>query len=592
MKRYISIRAKFITLFVLLITIPFLISGISTYNKFAEETEKNSRAYSMQIMNQVKINLENTIKDADRITVAPLYNEDVLRILEKHNYEEPGEEKLIPSAEITKMARIAASLTLDQPGIERMIFFTRDGIMYSVEEKLTQRYWNEKGNSWMQEVLDAEGRLVIIEPHETTYYKRSERVISAARALNHPATGQSIGVVKIDFNMKELEALLSEVWLSDNSQFYLTKDNGELLFPDELVNFPDTGPGDGTIDWNGQTYLYTTMHSKSTKVNIHGLIPMADLQRGGKEIVGFTILISVISLIIAYLLAIFTSERLVRPIRYLQSRMRRVKDGAFSERADLSLMNRDEIGQLAQGFNLMVTEVERLVKEVYETKLREREAELSALQSQINPHFMYNTLELVSMQALKERNLEISDIVASLGKMLRYTVDKQERPVQLKEEIRFVNAYLQIQLSRHGEKLSSEMYVDPSFESCLVPKLLLQPLVENALEHGMGNSGLTITIRASVLDQDLLLTVQDNGLGMPPQRLLEVREQMLCKPERDGSRPKFGDALKGYAIKNIHHRVQLLYGVEYGLSVESDEASGTLWRIRLPLEWGELECTM
>ena len=99
----------------------------------------------MQIMNQVKINLENTIKGADRITVAPLYNEDVLRILEKHSYEEPGEEKLIPSAEITKMARVAASLTLDQPGIERMIFFTRDGIMYSVQEKLTQRYWNEKG---------------------------------------------------------------------------------------------------------------------------------------------------------------------------------------------------------------------------------------------------------------------------------------------------------------------------------------------------------------------------------------------------------------------------------------------------------------
>ncbi|MGV2788180.1 hypothetical protein GNF98_21370, partial [Clostridium perfringens] len=122
MKRYISIRAKFITMFVLLITIPFLISGISTYNKFAEETEKNSRAYSMQIMNQLKINLENTIKDADRITVAPLYNEDVLRILEKHSYEEPGEEKLIPSAEFTKMARVAASLPLDPPGIERMLF--------------------------------------------------------------------------------------------------------------------------------------------------------------------------------------------------------------------------------------------------------------------------------------------------------------------------------------------------------------------------------------------------------------------------------------------------------------------------------------
>ena len=255
----------------------------------------------------------------------------------------------------------------------------------------------------MQEVLDAEGRLVIIAPHETTYYKRSERVISAARALNHPATGQSIGIVKIDFNMKELEALLSEVWLSDNSQFYLTKDNGELLFPDELVNFPDTGPGNGTVIWNGQTYLYTTHALQINESEYSRTYPDGRFATGRQR--NRRIYDPHFSHIAYHCLFAcdLYAERLVRPIRYLQSRMRRVKDGAFSERADLSLMNRDEIGQLAQGFNLMVTEVERLVKEVYETKLREREAELSALQSQINPHFLYNTLELVSMQALKER---------------------------------------------------------------------------------------------------------------------------------------------------------------------------------------------
>lgn len=591
MKWYIPIRVKFIILFILLITIPFLISGISAYYKFTEQNEKNAKTYSMQIMNQVKMNLEKTIQDADRITVAPLYNDDVVQILEKHSYAEPGGERLIPSSEITTMARVVSSLTLNQPGIKRMIFFTRDSIMFSVEENVTQRYWIKQDNSWMQEVEDAEGRLVIIAPHETTYYKRTDRVISAARVLNHPSTGDSIGIVKLDFNMKELEALLSDVWLSNNSQFYLTKENGDILFPDEPIAFPDTDPGNGTVFWNDQAYQYTTLHSKSTKVNIHGLIPRADLQQGGKEIVGFTLLVSLLSLVFAYLLAIFAAEKLVRPIRYLQSRMRQVQGGAFAERADLRLMSRDEIGELAGGFNVMVTEVERLVKEVYETKLREREAELSALQSQINPHFLYNTLELVSMQALKQNNLEISDIMTSLGKMLRYTVDKQERPVQLQEEIRFVNAYLQIQLARHGDRLSSEIYIDPSFEACLVPKLLLQPLVENALEHGMGNRELTVTIRAAALDQDLLLTVQDNGKGMTRERLLEVQQQMLSKPERDGTRPKFGETLKGYAIKNVHHRIQLLYGTDYGMSVESEEGSGSTWIIRLPIRWEESECT-
>jgi Predicted signal transduction protein with a C-terminal ATPase domain len=590
MNRFVSMRVQFIVMFVLLITIPYLVSGTVTYSEYSAVTKKNANAYALQIMNQIRINLETVIAEANRITIAPLYDEDVLDIMDRHGSDVSAEGQLIPSTEITKMARVASSLTLGRPAIERMLFFTRDGIIYSAIENSLNRFWREADKAWMERVNEAEGGLVIIGPHQPSY--SGKRVISAARVLNHPATGRNIGIVKIDFRMEDLEDILSGVWLSEHSILFVRNDaDGALLFPDKFDTFPEVPVGGNTIKWNGEHYLYASLKSRATGLTLFGLMPVSDLQRGAKDVVRTMAAISVISLLAAYLLAIATSDRLVKPIRYLKSRMRLVQSGLLHERADLGKMRRDEIGQLAQGFNVMVAEVERLVKEVYETKLREREAELSALQSQINPHFLYNTLELINTQALKGEQLQVTGIVASLGKMLRYTVDKQERPVQLRDEILFAGAYLQIQAMRHSDRLRSEMYIDPSFESCLVPKLILQPLVENAIEHGMVHGAearpLTITVKASAVGDDLLLTVQDDGAGMSEERLRDVEEQMTKGLTWEGERLQFGDRQKGFAVRNIHQQIRLLYGEGYGLRVASRVNEGTRWDIRLPMRWEE-----
>src|SRR5690606_27649838 len=152
---------------------------------------------------------------------------------------------------------------------------------------------------------------------------------------------------------------------------------------------------------------------------------------------------------------------LVRPIAHLHAKMRQVQRGLFNERAVVT--THDEIGQLTEGFNTMIGEIERLVREVYETRRREREAELSALQSQIHPHFLYNTLEMMTMLALQGNRTQLSDIVTNLGKLLRYTVDRQEQKVYLQDEVRFVEAYLQIQGMRLGSRLAAEIRIDSSY---------------------------------------------------------------------------------------------------------------------------------
>ena len=248
-------------------------------------------------------------------------------------------------------------------------------------------------------------------------------------------------------------------------------------------------------------------------------------------------------------------------------------------------MTHDEIGQLAQGFNSMVGEIDRLVKEVYETRLREREAELSALQSQINPHFLYNTLESINMMALKHDHYEISDVVASLGKLLRYTVDMRENLVYLKEEIRFIEAYLRIQSLRYGDRLAFKLEIDPALEFYLIPKLILQPLVENAIEHGVGQSAGTVLISAIGRENSLILIVADSGAGMAVEARSKVKEQIYAVSEITTVRVKtnFGEKKKGFALRNVHQRIRLMYGEPYGLFINEESTTGNSFVIKLPI---------
>ena len=261
--------------------------------------------------------------------------------------------------------------------------------------------------------------------------------------------------------------------------------------------------------------------------------------------------------------------------------MKLVQSGAFNVKAEVA--TQDEIGQLSISFNNMVDELNRLVREVYETQLREREAELSALQSQMNPHFLYNTLESINMLALHNDQLQISDIVTSLGKLLRYTVEKADRPVTLKDELLFVEHYMQIQSFRLKNRLHADIDIEPSFEDCLVPKLTLQPLIENVIEHAMAGGTVTVRLTAHFLDDDLVIRVKDNGVGLTDAKMWEIERRMNEKNHWQEENNSFGQRRRGFGLRNVHQRLKLLYGDGYGLFIERHADAGACFFIRIPL---------
>ena len=572
---YVPLRTKFIVLFFLLITIPFLIIGTISYRKYTAGVERSTVELSNEVVNQININLERYIKELDRLTLTPLYDEDMMQILRKHRGTDPAGTYL-STDETLKMNLFISSLAFDRGEIESILVFTNDGGIFSNLDQSVRKRWDGSMADWMEPVEREDGGLTILPPHTAAYYTEGKQgIISAARVIREPYTNAKLGIVKVDLTPRGFGSIVSTVRSSGSGLLQIT-DRDQVVLYSEADKLPDSR----------ESYITASAESLYTGLKVTSLIPRTQLREDARELTNSTLMVSIVALAAAYAAAILLSNRLIKPIAHLQSKMRQVKRGLFLERAKVTTS--DEIGQLTEGFNTMIGEIDRLVKEVYETRLKEREAELQALQSQIHPHFLYNTLEMVNMLALQGNTRELSGVVTSLGKLLRYTVGHREQMVYVLDEVKFVEAYLRIQGMRLGDKLQAMIHIDSSFDYCVVPKLILQPLIENVIEHAMGQEPLHLVLTASVDEEDLVLSVKDDGLGISGARLQELEQQLYgshSRPAADADQGGFGRIQKGLALRNVHQRLRLLYGEPYGLTLDNTAERGVTVSLRLPMNW-------
>ena len=579
---FLSLRMKFIILLFLLITIPFFFSGLITYKQYSRNVEDDAIAYTGQIIDQITINLDRYMKDMDRLTLAPYYDNNVIGILRAH-LSASTSGNFIKSEEAVKMNLMISALAIDRSELQSIVIFANDGTIFSNLKESIAQHWEHSANTWIKDVIAADGDLVIIPTHDASYYIGQPReVVSIARVVRAEVTNEQLGIVKVDLTEMGFEKILGSASFSRNSLIYVSDRQNRLVYPlhgnaDRIV----TGP---MITIDGETFITATKQSDYTGMQVTVLIPKDDMKVGARQLMRSTLFISLGSILLAYFVAGIASGRLVRPIRHLQIKMKKVQKGDFRERANVTTY--DEIGQLTFGFNMMVTEIERLVKEVYESKLREREAEFYALQSQINPHFIYNTLESINSLALQSNQYEVSEVVVNLGRLLRYTVDSKDKYVFLKDEISFVKAYLEIQSTRLGIKLQTEFYIEIGHDYLLIPKLILQPLIENVIEHALMDEPVTVNIKTRIDNEDLIVLIEDDGAGMSAARMAYVEKYMYAE-EDETIKQRFGEKKKEFALRNVHRRLYLLYGEGYGLFFNRTTDKGIQLILRLPLRYEE-----
>ena len=277
--------------------------------------------------------------------------------------------------------------------------------------------------------------------------------------------------------------------------------------------------------------------------------------------------------LIIFILGMAFSRLFTRKIEMLTENMDQVNHG--SREVTVTSDAEDEVGVLIRSFRRMMGEIDRLISEVYENKIALKEFELKALTAQINPHFLYNSLSIINWMAIKSGQKEISKVTLDLSTFYRTALSKGEDMVTVENCIRNIEAYLSIQLVMHDNDFTVEWKIDPQVKAEKVPKLILQPVVENALEHGLDvkEEGDKI-LQLSFLDAGdaVLLRVEDNGMGM--------REEEVENILKDNNKtPKHGS---GVGVINVHSRIKLMFGNEYGLSVESEADEGTKVTIHIP----------
>ncbi len=259
--------------------------------------------------------------------------------------------------------------------------------------------------------------------------------------------------------------------------------------------------------------------------------------------------------------------------------MKNVQEGDFN--VQFQVKYRDEVGQLGNQFNRMIVRIDHLIQDIYVMETKKKEAELHALQSQINPHFMYNTLESIRMAAELNDDQIAADMIAILGKLLRYSISDLHEEVTLENEILHMRNYVEMLNYRYPNRFRLETEISDDLRTYPIIKLVLQPIVENAIYHGMDDNkpSMRIEMRSERTSQGLWLRITDDGLGMD-EETLDRLNRSLAGAEEAAVKRKTG----GIGLKNVNERIRLHYGSAYGLKVTSEKGRGTEVILQLPLE--------
>lgn len=591
---YISMFAKMLIAFILIGLFPLLSVGQILYAELASSVENVMIKNAYQMAVNMGKNVSDVIEKYDNIAkyLYDYTSDEYTYFYELLEDEEIGEDE---------REQLVTDILYDMLNRERAI----ENIRF-IYDKIYNASRDYTKNLDIRKVLDAQWRpdeeemtaLYIMPAHpESNYYYNSEqKVFTMARnymdvSTVRTAKSRRIGTLYMDIDPLELAILEEGVNLGDGSRVTVVDEkDGTVIYSRnaeeiarrdrELFGLLGQMEGkSGVCQTDNGIYAYCGIDRTGWKVvvsisggDIRGMYIDSSIFVAG--MLGLALLI----LSIFYVFSRYTS----RPATTLKEAMSRIQKGDMSIRVDIK--SHDEIEVLGKGFNEMADNLQKYVDKVYVAELRQKDAELEALKSTIKPHYLYNTLEVIRMTAVSENAEESSKLINSLSKQLRYLIGNESDTVTLEEELENIREYFYIVKVRYENRYSLEMDVPTSCLHLKVLKLILQPIIENAVKHGLRPKKTSGKVRITVSRQEefLSVTVMDDGVGMPERQVEEITN--LLQTEAIGRQK--GEKLS-IGIKNTYDRIVKNYGKGYGFQITSCEGLGTIVEYKLPVLEGE-----
>lgn len=569
------LRLKLMVYFLVILLLPLVSLGFVGPTLYARSIERETTSHMASMIGQVNKNIELRVREIERLIDFIAETEVVASFLEKGGGTGPARDEIRASLQAISETHPDIAGVLIVAGDDEWV---SEGFSRTTRDPLTEERWYALARQ-----VPGEVRLIarpIGRNIRSTRRYGADEVVSVVKAATRALDGSVRGAILIDMRLSAIEALFNDSAAGKGGFLFIVDSGGEMVYaPVNKVAYRvplDAFAGDAPsaiMSVAGTDYQVLARRSAYTGWRTLGVFSLAETLREVLLIRYWTYIIGGITMILAIVAAFFFTSSIAKPVLDLRSLMKRVEHGDLSVR--FSGAPHDEIGDLGLGFNEMIERIQSLIDQVYVEQRSKREAELRILQEQIKPHFLYNTLDTIQWMAQEHRVDDVVSMVGALTSLFRIGLNKGREFISLSDELEHVESYLCIQKMRYEDKFDYSISCEPTMRSRQVLRLMLQPLVENAIYHGIkerrGHGTLAVETRVEA--GDLILTVRDDGVGMTEAALALLNESL-----QEG-----GPSVGGYGIHNVHERIRLTFGKPYGLSFTSVYGEGTVVTARHPI---------
>lgn len=571
-----EIQSTIMAAFSLISIFLILVMGVVMYHRFLMVSREENVQNTQKLMEQTGKSLEDYLISMRRISDAAYYNTIKESDFSKESQEIQGKWNLLYEASKDKLRSIA---------------------LYNVQGNLmvAEPVANQKKNvdvteqDWFKQSLSRTENMHFSTPHIQNLFDDGTQhyywVISLSRAVEITRRGVvQTGVLLVDMDFSGISWMLKQINSSKNGQYYyLCDNNGEIIYHPKQIQiskgiYKENNMVDGKYENGIYDEFFDDSHRKVvvdtisyTGWKLVGVIPYTTFTYGMGNIRYFVILLMLLTFMMLMVVNRIVSVRISRPIMKLNDSVKKYEAG---EKPNIYIGGSLEIRHLGYSIQKSYEQIDSLMKEIVIEQNERRKSELDALQSQINPHFLYNALDSIIWMIEGERNEEASFMISQLAKLFRISLSKGRTVITVKEEMQHAKSYMNIQKIRYKNTFSVDFQVDTSIEECCTVKLILQPILENAINYGvrsMEDCG-EIMVTGKKEKDKIILAVQDNGLGM-------TQEEAALVLTDHTRMPKHGS---GVGLINVNNRIKILFGKEYGLTVESEPDEGTKVSICMP----------
>ncbi|BBI35990.1 sensor histidine kinase [Cohnella abietis] len=566
-------------MYTLMILMPMLVVTFFGFQTYSSNMKERASDFSLELLNQLGKNVDHYFNELDRISLTFSMDSGVEKALlpsGKSAFEQYQDKMMIDKAlmdiVLVPFQDVIGTYFINPNGD----IFSRYGSGQQVD------YGNFRNESWYKEALEAEGKGVLI----PTYYLRSiegreELSFSFVRSLIDVSKNQSAGIFRMDISLNGLSEVFSSVGGGTEQELLIVDSQGHIIYDRDKSKITQMFPitleqesGSIVKRIDGKEVMISYVTAPFSGMKIANIIELSELTRNVDILRNLLWTLTGVALFLSIGLSVFLTRRLLLPLKKMKSLMNKVENGDYS--VQFKAQSNDEIGKLAGSFNHMVRKINELVHHIFVIRILKRDADFKVLQSKINPHFLYNTLESISMKAEVDNNYEVADMISRLGRLFRMTINHDKELILLAKEMEYVENYVSIQKIRFPN-LSFIVDIEPEVMKSYILPWTIQPLVENAIIHGLAphNHEGSIYIKAALVDKDVVIRIMDNGKGMSEEKRRDIQAQLLTNIDKDDDQIHIG-------LKNIFDRIRYYFGDRYGLVILSGEQGiGTTIEIRM-----------